>query len=472
MKERVKNNVLNIYFKIFTIIAVLITLFIGICIYILNVKISKEDTINWSSWPVSYTINFSKEITFDEGLPHLSDSAIEDLRKYNLSFQMVDKNGDVILEYNELDEALKHYSPIEMVELYQTGGRYDDYTMFVGSVDNDDEEWAYIIGFPAKISKVTMYFNSQNYINVKFIVLILCITIVCAIIFYGILANKTLLKIVCAIKNIYLRYEEEEDKKFVPLKENGIYKDVFHSINILNDKLKASEEERKKTEILREEWIANISHDLKTPLSPIRGYAEILADSKYNIETQEAERYGKIILRNVEKVETLVENLNFTYKLKNGKFPIDFKEGNIVRLLKEVVISILNDPKYEERNISFNASEDRINFKFDNTLLYRAFTNLLYNSVIHNSPDTLIKVAIEKKDKIYIKIEDNGKGIEENEVEKLFERYYRGTNSSVNVKGSGLGMAIAKQIIEKHGGKISANSKVNIGTSIFIIFKL
>ena len=188
------------------------------------------------------------------------------------------------------------------------------------------------------------------------------------------------------------------------------------------------------------------------------------------LSNDDVKKYGEIILRNAQNVETIVENLNFTYQLKNGMFPINRKEGNITRLLKEVIISILNHPQYEDRNIIFNCSESRVNFNFDNTLLTRAFTNLLYNSVIHNSSDTIIKVSIKKEDKIYIKIEDNGKGMSEEDVKKLFERYYRGTNSSVSVKGSGLGMAIAKQIIEAHEGKINVESKLNIGTNIEIEF--
>jgi len=249
-----------------------------------------------------------------------------------------------------------------------------------------------------------------------------------------------------------------------------MYNEVFNNLNLLNSKLKASEEERKRDEILREEWIANISHDLKTPLSPIKGYAEILTDLEYNVSNDDVKKYGEIILRNAQNVENLVENLNFTYQFKNGMLPINRKEGNITRLLKEVIISILNYPQYEDRNIIFNCSEIMVNFNFDNTLLTRAFTNLLYNSVIHNSSDTIIKVSIKKQDKIFIKIEDNGKGMSEEDVKKLFERYYRGTNSSVNVKGSGLGMAIAKQIIEAHDGKINVESKLNNGTNIEMEF--
>lgn len=392
MKKCNQNNLLNIYFKILMLFVILIALFIGIFAYILNVRISDDTSINWGSYPVSFTTNFNKKINFNDDKPTLTDDAIDDLKKYNLSFQMIDKNGDVILRYNELEGSKHHYSPIEMVEMFRTGEiNNDNYTMFVGSADNDGQEYAYIIGFPAKILKVTLYFNYIRYSNVKYILMILAIVIIIFSLIYGISLNRTLYKIISSVKSI------SSDNKFEPLKEKGIYRDIFHSINLLNYKLEKSEEERKKTERLREEWIANISHDLKNPLSPIRGYAEILSDSEYNIDCKEAEKYGKIILRNVKNVESLVENLNFTYKLENGKIPIDFKEGNLARLLKEIIINILNDPQYEDRNITFNSPAENIDFMFDNTLLFRAFSNLLYNCVIHNSADTMIKVRIEKK---------------------------------------------------------------------------
>ena len=158
------------------------------------------------------------------------------------------------------------------------------------------------------------------------------------------------------------------------------------------------------------------------------------------------------------------------YKLKNGMIPLNKKEGNLARLLKEIIINILNHLEYEDRDIKFCCFLSKVNFNFDNTLLERAFNNLIYNAVIHNPIDTKIKVSIKEEDKIYIKIEDNGKGMGEENLKKLFERYYRGTSSEINVQGSGLGMAIAKQIIEVHEGSISVESKLNVGTSINIEF--
>ncbi|MCH5138665.1 HAMP domain-containing histidine kinase [Clostridiaceae bacterium UIB06] len=456
--------VFNLYYKFFIAFLILISIFIGIVFYLLNVSVSSENSyVNWSSWPVHFTSDFSKKIDFQGGKPQLTDTAISDLKKYKLSFQIVDKDGNVTLEYNMPADASKHYAPIDVVQLYKTGGNTEDYTMFVGSVNNNGDKWTYIIGFPAKISKVTMYLSYDNLLKLKFIIMGLFVLIIILVAVYGIWMKRTLSNIISGIKRL-------ASNDYIPMKEEGMYNDVFYSLNLLDNKLKASEEERKRNETLREEWIANISHDLKTPLSPIKGYAEILTDAEYEVIPQDVKKYGEVILRNAKNVENIVENLNFTYQLKNGMLPINCKEGNIVRLLKEVIISILNHPKYEERNIVFNCTESRVDFNFDYTLLRRAFTNLLYNSVIHNALDTIINISIKVEDKIHIRIEDSGKGMAEEEVKKLFDRYYRGTNSAVSVKGSGLGMAIAKQIIEAHEGKINVKSKVKVGTSIEIEF--
>lgn len=496
MKKLKYGRTVNLYLRLGFIVLAVLAIFIGIGFYVFNVKLSSENSfINWSSWPAYYTSNFDKEISLQNGNVQLTESAVNDLKKYKLTLQVINENGDVIFEYNEYQDSIKHYSPMEMVQLYKTGGAKKDCTKFVGSISDNGEEYAYIIGFPAKISKITLYFNHDNYLNVKFIILGLFIMVLLSIIAYGTWINHILSKIIDIIRRIasnagemnfdeYKRdcqentdsIENFKEKRvqsiFKLLKENGIYNDVFSSLYFLDNKIKACEEERKRTEKLREEWIANISHDLKTPLSPIRGYAEILTDAHYRVGSDEVNKYGRIILRNAENVEEIVENLNFTYQLKNGMMSMKCVKGNIVRLLKEVVINILNHPQYEERTINFNACEDRIDFNFDKTLLMRAFTNLLYNSVIHNCDQTIINVSIKKEDKLYIKIEDNGKGMTKEETERLFERYYRGTNSSENVKGSGLGMAISKQIIEAHEGRIKVMSTLNVGTSIEIEFDL
>ncbi len=464
MKKSRYRTVFNLYSKFIMAFLILIFICLGIVEYLLKISTSNENSyVNWSSEPLSFTTDFSKRIYFKDGKPQLMDLGIKELKKYKLHYQIVDKNGNVAGEYNMPYGSSQHYAPIQMVQLYKNGDGQGKYTMFVGGIDNNGEKWTYIIGFPAKISKITMYLNYDKTSQIKFILLGIMVLIILFIAFFGLRMNRTLLNIISGIRKL-------ASNSYTPMKEKGIYKDVYESLNIVDNMLKTTEIERKRTQTLREEWIANISHDLKTPLSPIKGYAELLADTEYVVTSEDTKKYGTIILRNVKSVETIVENLNFTYQLKNGMVPLNMKHGNLVRLVKEIIINILNNPEYQERNIMFNCTGDMVNFNFDSTLLQRAFTNLLYNSIIHNSNDTLIKVSIKEEDKIYIIIEDNGKGIEEEDLKNIFERYYRGTNSDLTVKGSGLGMAIARQIIEAHKGKISVHSELKIGTRINIEF--
>lgn len=461
MKKLNYRFISQVYSIFFVLFLILIFLFAFITAYLL--KSDNGSKASWASWPISFTEKFSDKIIFNKGNPELTASGISELKKYKLSFQIIDENGDVVKSYNKLNGELLHYSPIQMVQLYKSGGDVKNHTIFVGSVKSSGTRWTYIIAFPMKVSKLTLYVDYDKASNFKFLILGVVFVVMIAIAVYGIKMNHSLLKVIVSIKKL-------ASNSYITMKENGIYQEVYENLNLLDNKLKAAEFDRKKNQTLREEWISNISHDLKTPLSPIKGYAEMLADFNYEVNPKDAQKYGIIILRNVNNLESIVKDLNFTYKLENGKVPMKKEEGNLVRLLKEVIIDILNIPKYEERNIVFKCTGDKVNFKFDNTLLRRGFTNLIYNSVVHNEPNTILKVSIEEDDKIHINIEDNGKGMGEEEQSKLFERYYRGTNSEVKVQGSGLGMAIAKQIIEAHGGNIYVESKLNVGTKIKIEF--
>lgn len=469
MKKSGYKLIFHLYSIFFIMFLIVVFLLAGISVYFLKTNISKDNSeINWSSAPIQFTNDFSKEITFKDGKPELKDSGIEELKKNKLWIQIIDKNGEVSTSYDSPKEALTHYSPIEMIELYKNAGDIKDCTVFVGCIESNGEKWTYVIGFPVKISKVIMYLNYNNLSNLKWIVLSLFATIMFLILIlgavYGIWMNRLLSNIITSIKKL-------TSNSYVAIKKIGMYGDVYESLNLLHNKLEESELERRKNEISREEWIANISHDLKTPLSPIKGYAEMLSDSEYNVTSEDIKKYGGIILKNAVYVEALVEDLKLTYKLKNDMLILKKEDGNVVSLLKEIIISILNNPEYKNRNISFYFDNDKVNLTYDSILLQRALSNLIYNAVIHNSPDTIIKVFIKEEDKIYIKIEDNGTGIGEKDLKKLFERYYRGANTDANVQGSGLGMAIAKQIIEVHNGTITVDSELDKGTSVNIEFK-
>ena len=230
-----------------------------------------------------------------------------------------------------------------------------------------------------------------------------------------------------------------------------------------------SDKLREETERVRREWIANITHDLKTPLSPIKGYAELLADNE-KIETRTAREYGAIILKNAVHAEKLINDLKLTYQLDSGAIPFNPQKIRLIRYLKEAIIDIVNDPAFSERSIQFENSIPEVSISLDAELFLRAVQNLVINALIHNAADAEVKITVdaETDSAVNICIRDNGKGMTESERERIFERYYRGTNTTERPEGSGLGLAIANQIIKLHGGAMTVTSNPNEGTEVVI----
>ena len=180
--------------------------------------------------------------------------------------------------------------------------------------------------------------------------------------------------------------------------------------------------------------------------------------------------YGKIILKNVDYLEKLLNDLRLTWQLDSGGAVCDFRKTPIVRSLRETVIDIVNDPAFSGREIVFECRGPERRICLDPGLFRRAVQNLIINALVHNPPQTRVTVTIETASEkgILIWIRDNGKGLSAQEQSRLFNRYYRGTNTGEKPEGSGLGLAIAKQIITLHGGWISIESRVGEGTEFCI----
>ncbi len=212
---------------------------------------------------------------------------------------------------------------------------------------------------------------------------------------------------------------------------------------------------------------------MKTPLSPIKGYAELLT-SNAEIDKATMQEYGGIILKNVNHTEKLINDLKLTYQLDSGSMPFNPQSVKLARYMKELVIDIVNDPAFKDRNIVFESNAQDIEICIDTDLFRRAMNNLIINALTHNPPETKVTISIdtnsEKEACVYIS--DNGTGMSEAEQAELFNRYYRGTNTKEKPEGSGLGLAIAKQIITLHNGNITIKSKLDEGTQFTVVFPL
>ncbi|WP_326946922.1 sensor histidine kinase [Bacillus alveayuensis] len=237
--------------------------------------------------------------------------------------------------------------------------------------------------------------------------------------------------------------------------------DLARSIQSLSDDL-----ERLKKE--RIEFLSSISHELRTPLTYIKGYADIL--NRSNLSPKEREEFVAIIQEEAARVTRLVKDLFDLAKMDQNEFLIHKEQVPLCEYLQELIAKF--KPAYEEKQISLYLScEQNIFVSIDPLRFGQVMNNFLDNALKYSPLHTEVWVsAVKEADKVIIKISDQGNGIPESELPFIWDRLYRVDKSrSRSTGGSGLGLTIAKEIIERHGGKVEVESKLGKGTT-FTIF--
>jgi len=223
------------------------------------------------------------------------------------------------------------------------------------------------------------------------------------------------------------------------------------------------------------ELISNISHDIKTPLTAIKGYAEGLLDGVADTP-ERREKYLRTIFAKASDMTTLVDELSFYTKIDTNNIPYHFEKVRVNDYFRDCVED--NVPELELINVSLSFESNVTEFTQvlgDREQLKRVMSNLIGNAVKYRGDKEQgnITVRLEEEDKmVLVEVEDNGQGIPETALPYIFERFYR-ADASRNSKqgGSGLGLAIAKKIIEEHGGSIRAESEPGVGTRMIFSLK-
>ncbi|TDM10550.1 sensor histidine kinase [Macrococcus lamae] len=231
-----------------------------------------------------------------------------------------------------------------------------------------------------------------------------------------------------------------------------VYTSVDDSIKDLTTKLRQDEQYQERIGKLREEWIAGISHDLKTPLSSIYGYSKLLT-SDIEISAEERQQFAQIIEDKALYIDTLIKDLNMTYQLKSEVLDFNKEETRIVPYINDFVVH------YNQPGLRYVNQTDAV-VHIDRERMKRVLLNIISNAFVHNdSVEVWINTTVADH-QLIISIADNGSGIKKEDLPYIFDHYYRGTNTTSDHNGSGLGLAIARQIVKGHGGHIEVESSV------------
>jgi two-component system phosphate regulon sensor histidine kinase PhoR len=227
-----------------------------------------------------------------------------------------------------------------------------------------------------------------------------------------------------------------------------------------------------KNENYRREFIGNVSHELKTPIFNIQGYVQTLIDGGIKDENVNM-KYLKRANISVDRMINIVEDLEVISRLETDNNELDFENFNIIHLIEQVLDQL--EMKANKMNIALLLkSESNSDIVYaDKNKMQQVFMNLISNSIKYGKDGGTTNVRLfDMSDKLLIEVADDGIGISENALSRLFERFYRvDKNRSREIGGTGLGLAIVKHIIEGHQQTINVRSTVNIGSTFSFILE-
>ena len=269
------------------------------------------------------------------------------------------------------------------------------------------------------------------------------------------------------LKNIFRPIEQiNEATKKVALGEYDIELETKREDEIgeLTNNFNKMTRGLKSTENLQKEFINNVSHEIKTPVSSIEGFAKFLKDK--NLTDEEREEYANIIIEEAKRLENLTGKILKLSKLNNQEIITNKQEIEVAEQIRKA-ISLL-EPKWSKKDIKINVSLEEKIFLGDEDLIFQVWVNIIDNAIKFSNEGESIDIKVYEKDEnINVEIKDHGIGMKEEELEKVYDRFYQ-IDRSHSREGSGLGLAIVKRIVELSEGKIEIKSKENKGTTVIV----
>ena len=275
--------------------------------------------------------------------------------------------------------------------------------------------------------------------------------------------------------NVAMRKIQEGDYDYVlQTDEKGEIGDLYRNYEDMRMQLKESLEEKIQQENTNKELISNISHDLKTPITAIKGYVEGIMDGVADT-SEKMDKYIKTIYHKANDMDKLINELTIYSGIDNNRIPYNFHRINVADYFGDCVEEV--GLELDSHNIQLNYSnlvESDTVVIADPEQMKKVINNIISNSVKYmDKAHGVIDIRIlDEEDSIRIELEDNGKGIAAKDLPRIFERFYR-TDASRNSAqgGSGIGLSIVKKIIEDHGGYIWATAKEGEGTCIHFVLR-
>lgn len=425
----------SIYFQLVLIFLVVFLLsnIIGTVITSLN---TEQNLMSHMKTQLVQTVESSKEFYENDEVSqetlvklfldkYITIKFIDNLEAYNLNPDLLDQleNGEAILFHKKIPRHLSFSFPIAIVKAKES--------YIVSEIS--------IVGMGFDVKRMVMATNLISLIIGSLLFLLV-----------GKMFVKPITKLTQATERIALGdfdVEIQSNRK----DEMG---NLISSFNMMAKELKS-------IEILRNDFISDISHEFKTPLTSIDGYTKLLSDCT----DEERSGYIDIIREETKRLSILSTNILTLNSIENENYPVYTEEFSLDEQIRKAILLLEN--KWTEKEIQLDIELDRINFKGNKNLMYQVWINLIDNAIKFSQIGGIIELRLSKLDHIDFSIRDEGEGIALEDNKKIFDKFYKGDKSR-NSEGTGLGLSIVKRIVHMHNGEISLESKLGDGTIVTI----
>lgn len=235
----------------------------------------------------------------------------------------------------------------------------------------------------------------------------------------------------------------------------------FDEYDKIMENINKMAEELSKNEVLKSDFISNVSHEIKTPLSVIKNYATLLKLD--NIDASEKEKYLNELVLATNRLNSLIQNILKLNKLENQKLDFETKKFNLGENIRQIILSLENI--FEKKNLTLTCNIEDVEIESSSELTEIVWNNLISNAIKFTDNGGEISITVYSDgDYAVVEVKDNGIGMDEKVGKHIFDKFYQG-DTSHSGEGNGLGLALVKKVINILGGEISVDSKLHKGTT-------
>ncbi len=380
------------------------------------------------------------------------------------------RNGDLIFSHGTVNDNEKILIDVASILDYNGSATKDGRTLLVNEVVNDNDIYRIFVFAGSN-------FPSDRALRIAAII-VLCLIVITAVLSIF-LTNRFLTRFVfkrieapldilskgveeIGSGNLSYRIKYSENDEFLP---------ICNEFNNMAEKLHEAITNTQREEKSRKELFAGLSHDIRSPLTSIQAYVEGLIDGIADTPEKES-RYLRTIKAKAEDIERMVSSVFLFTELDMDNFPVDFIDSYLDEEVMEFVR--VNGPSFQDRGLLIQTGTlDHAKVSYDKVMISRLLMNITENSVKYkDKAEAHLVISIKKtKENILLIMEDDGPGVPEEDIDRLFDVFYRGDRARRNpAEGSGLGLAIVKRVMTRMGGSITAENKVQGGLKITAAF--